>query len=133
MDDFCLAMDNHFTLMKVIAKLCEIGVKIVGTLHARMGWPLKELSNVTQQDANSNDIFWTVGDFGTPVAWWMDNVLVLCVTTLHKVGEIVERLRKYPRATVKNKLHSAKVWGDKGKKHIFIPTFINDYNHWMCR
>eukprot|EP00957_Ditylum_brightwellii_P111821 8528786-Ditylum_brightwellii.AAC.1 len=62
----------------------------------------------------------------------MDNGLVLCMNTLHRVGEIVERLKKCPRTTVKNKLHVTKVWDDKGKKHIFIPTLINDYNHWMC-
>eukprot|EP00957_Ditylum_brightwellii_P003809 289421-Ditylum_brightwellii.AAC.1 len=62
----------------------------------------------------------------------MDNGLVLCVTTLHDVGEILERLRKRPRTIVKNKQHIMKVWGDGGKKHIFISTLINDYNHWMC-
>eukprot|EP00957_Ditylum_brightwellii_P172779 13153505-Ditylum_brightwellii.AAC.2 len=77
--------------------------------------------------------FWTVDEFGTLVAWWMDNGLVFCVTTLSKLEEIVERLMKCPRTTVKNKLHVAKVWGDKGNTHIFIPTLIDDYNHWMCR
>eukprot|EP00957_Ditylum_brightwellii_P100473 7658487-Ditylum_brightwellii.AAC.1 len=132
MDAFCLAMDNYFTLLKVIAKLHKIGVGIVGTVRARRGWPPKELSNAIQQDANFNNLFWTVDVFGILVVQWMDNGFVLCVTTLHKVGEIVERLRKCPRTAVKNKLHAAKVWGDKGKKHIFISTLIDDYNHWMC-
>eukprot|EP00957_Ditylum_brightwellii_P086011 6544020-Ditylum_brightwellii.AAC.1 len=61
----------------------------------------------------------------------MDNGLVFCVSTLHKVEEIVGRLRKYPRTTVKNKQHGVKVWGDKENKHIFIPTLIDDYSHWM--
>eukprot|EP00957_Ditylum_brightwellii_P210880 15365512-Ditylum_brightwellii.AAC.1 len=108
MDAFCLAMDNHFTMLKVTTKLWEIDVGIVGTAHTRRGWHLKELSN-------------------------MDNGLVLCVNTLYKVGEIVERLKKCPRTTVKNKQHVAKVWDDKEKEHIFIPTLIDDYNHWMCR
>eukprot|EP00957_Ditylum_brightwellii_P146342 11142819-Ditylum_brightwellii.AAC.1 len=99
MGAFCLARYNYFTLPKVIAKLHDIGVGIVGIVHARRGWPPKELSNVIQQDGNFNDFFWTVNDFGTLVVWWMYNGLFLCVTTLHKVGEIVERLRKYPRTT----------------------------------
>eukprot|EP00957_Ditylum_brightwellii_P071916 5466095-Ditylum_brightwellii.AAC.1 len=68
MDAFCLAMDNYFTLPKVIAKLCKIDVGIVGTVWARRGWLPKELSNVTQQDTNFNVFFWTVDDFGTFVA-----------------------------------------------------------------
>eukprot|EP00957_Ditylum_brightwellii_P060062 4560908-Ditylum_brightwellii.AAC.1 len=59
----------------------------------------------------------------------MDNGLVLCVTTLHKVRGIVERLRKHPRTAVKNTQHNAKVWSGKGKKHIFINTLIDYYNH----
>eukprot|EP00957_Ditylum_brightwellii_P155563 11841517-Ditylum_brightwellii.AAC.1 len=65
MDVFCLEMDKYFTWLKVTAKLCKIGVGIVGTVCARRGWLAKELSNVTQQDANFNNFFWTVNDFGT--------------------------------------------------------------------
>eukprot|EP00957_Ditylum_brightwellii_P037467 2833832-Ditylum_brightwellii.AAC.1 len=67
MDAFRLAMDNYFTLPKVIAKLRKISFGIVGTACARRGWPLKELSNVTQQDVNFNYFSWTVNDFGTLV------------------------------------------------------------------
>eukprot|EP00957_Ditylum_brightwellii_P044780 3397046-Ditylum_brightwellii.AAC.1 len=83
MDAVCLAMDNYFILPKVIAKLCKIGVEIVGTMCARRGWPLKELNNVMQQDANFTDFFWTVDDFSTLVTQWIDNGLILFVTTLH--------------------------------------------------
>eukprot|EP00957_Ditylum_brightwellii_P191339 14568899-Ditylum_brightwellii.AAC.1 len=48
MDAFCLAMDKYFTLPKVIGKLCDIGIGIVGTAQARRGWPPKELSNIAQ-------------------------------------------------------------------------------------
>eukprot|EP00957_Ditylum_brightwellii_P125504 9566480-Ditylum_brightwellii.AAC.1 len=132
MDAFCLGMGNYFTLLKVIVKLCNIVVGISGTVWARRGWPSKELSNFTQQDAHFINCFWTVDNFGMLVVQWMDNGLAHCVFTLHNVGERVERLRKHPRTTVNNKQHVVKVWGDKGKKHIFIPTLIDDYNHWMC-
>eukprot|EP00957_Ditylum_brightwellii_P167518 12752005-Ditylum_brightwellii.AAC.1 len=62
----------------------------------------------------------------------MDNGLVLCVSTLNKVGKKLERVRKHPRITIKNKDHVTKIWGDKGKKSIRIPTLIDVYNHWMC-
>eukprot|EP00957_Ditylum_brightwellii_P119640 9128235-Ditylum_brightwellii.AAC.1 len=68
MNAFCLVMDNYFTLPKVIAKLCKIGVGIVGTAYARREWPLKELSIVTQQDANFSVFIWTVNDFSMLVA-----------------------------------------------------------------
>eukprot|EP00957_Ditylum_brightwellii_P101329 7721844-Ditylum_brightwellii.AAC.1 len=125
-------MDNYFTLPKVIGKLRNSGIGIVGTAQARRGWPPKELSNIAQQDANFNDFFWTIEKYGTLVAGWMDNGLALCVSTLHKVGEIVEKARKHPRSTIKNKSHVIKIWGDKEKKSIKIPTLIDDYNHWIC-
>eukprot|EP00957_Ditylum_brightwellii_P048665 3692944-Ditylum_brightwellii.AAC.1 len=31
MEQFCLAMDNYFTVSKVIACLCEINIGVVGT------------------------------------------------------------------------------------------------------
>eukprot|EP00957_Ditylum_brightwellii_P114050 8695905-Ditylum_brightwellii.AAC.2 len=43
MDAICLAMDNYFTLPKVIGELHDIGIGIVGKAQARRGWPPKEL------------------------------------------------------------------------------------------
>ena len=61
----------------------------------------------------------------------MDNGLVFCMSTLHKVGKIVLRKGKRPCKTGRNKNHVDQVWGDEPVKEIDIPTLINDYNHWM--
>ena len=35
MEHFCLAMDNYFTIPKIIACLCEMNIGVVGTSHFR--------------------------------------------------------------------------------------------------
>ena len=131
MDRFCLALDNYFTLPKVIKKLRDKGIGIVGTARARRGWPPTLLNNIQQNTAEFNDFYHMVDDYGTLVAKWMDNGLVLCVSTLHRVGESICRKRKRPRVTVKNKNHVSKVWKDSSTAEIYIPQMIDDYNHWM--
>ena len=57
--------------------------------------------------------------------------MVLCVSTMHKVGNRVKRMRKQPRKTVKNKNNIGKIWGEKGATNIYMPSLIDDYNYWM--
>ena len=83
------------------------------------------------EKSNFNDFFWSVDEHGTLVARWVDNGLVFCVSTLHKINNTVKRLRKRPRKTINNRRHVDKIWGDEGTKEIYIPTLIDDYNHWM--
>ena len=49
-----------------------------------------------------------------------------------ELKKTIKRERKRPRTTVKNKNHINKIWGDNGKVEVYIPTLIDDYNHWMC-
>ena len=53
------------------------------------------------------------------------------VSSIHKGGNIVKRNKKRPRVTQLNKNHVSKIWGDSGKKEVYIPSLIDDYNHWM--
>ncbi len=53
------------------------------------------------------------------------------VSTLHKAGQIIERYRRRPRKTLKNKAHVDQIWGQQGKVDIWIPKLIDVYNHWM--
>ena len=131
MKQFCIAMDNYFTLPGVIAKLREMGIGIVGTARFRRNWPPKKLKEVKPELANFNDFYHLADDNGTLCARWMDNGLVFCVSTIHKIGSIVKACRKRPRITNKNNNHVKKVWGDHPKKDIYIPKLIDDYNHWM--
>ena len=61
----------------------------------------------------------------------MDNGLIFCVSTVHKVGSITQRTQKKPRKTIKNSKHVDKVWGEDMKKNIYIPKLIDNYNHWI--
>eukprot|EP00957_Ditylum_brightwellii_P200932 15316684-Ditylum_brightwellii.AAC.1 len=65
MNEFIIAMDYYFMLPKVLAKLQDIGIGIVGTACFRMSWPPKELKNAAQADADFSDFFWTVEDLRT--------------------------------------------------------------------
>ena len=130
-DNLVIAMDNYFTLPKVIAYLREKNIGVVGTARFRRGWPGSELKSIKVEQANFNDFYWTVDEHGTLLGRWMDNGLVFIVSTVHKVGKIVKRLRKKPRKTGKNKRHVDKIWGDKGAVPIFIPVMIDNYNFWM--
>ena len=49
----------------------------------------------------------------------------------HALENTIERLRKKPRQTTTNKNHLEAVWGNDGCTNIFIPTLVDDYNHWM--
>ena len=132
MDKFCLAMDNYFTLPKVINSLREAGIGIVGTARFRgHGWPPKELRAITKEKVNFNDFYWMIDEYGTLIGRWMDNGLVFCVSTLHKPGKTIKRNRKRPRVTQNNRRHVQRIWGDQGATEIFIPTLIDDYNYWM--
>ena len=131
MTTFIIAMDNYFTLPKVIAKLREKGVGVVGTSRFQKTWPPAALKAIALKDAKFNDFFYCVDEHGTLCARWMDNGLVFCVSTIHKVGGKVERMRKRPRVTMNNSAHVKHVWGDEGKMNINIPKLIDDYNHWM--
>mmetsp|Transcript_17478 Transcript_17478/g.39451 ORF Transcript_17478/g.39451 Transcript_17478/m.39451 type:complete len:315 (-) Transcript_17478:15-959(-) len=63
--NFCLAMDNYFTLPKVIHKLRQMEIGVVGTARFRAGnWPPKELKDAGS-NAKSNDFYSTVDEFGT--------------------------------------------------------------------
>ena len=102
---FCLAMDNYFTMPKVISALRKKGIGVVGTSRFQVNWPPNVLKNIQQPDANFNDFYYCVDEYGTLIARWMDNGLVFVVSTLHHVGNIIKRARKRPRKTIKNKKH----------------------------
>eukprot|EP00957_Ditylum_brightwellii_P003109 236975-Ditylum_brightwellii.AAC.1 len=80
-----------------------------------MNWPPKKLKGVSQTNVDFYDFYWTVDDLGTPVACWMDNIMVFMVSTVHRMGEAVTRMSRRPRIMVKNKRNVAKIWGKQKK------------------
>ena len=132
MGTFCLAMDNYFTLPKVIAALREMGVGIVGTARYRSkAWPPNELKAISKESAKFNQFYWTIDEYGTLLARWMDNGMVFCCSTIHRAGNKIKRMRKRPRKTQNNRMHVDKICGENGAVEIYIPTLIDDYNYWM--
>ncbi len=126
---FIIAMDNYFTRPKVIAALSDMDVGVVGTSRFTKSWPPTSLKKI--KDAHFNEFFYTIDEHGTLVARWMDNGMVFCVSTVHRIGQTIKSCRRKPRVTPKNKTHVDKIWGDKGKMDIEISRLIDDYNHRM--
>jgi hypothetical protein len=50
---------------------------------------------------------------------------------MHKAKDWVTRVRKRPAKTSINNIIVRKVFGDKAKKELLIPSFIDDYNYFM--
>ena len=86
---------------------------------------------IKTKDCKFNDFYWGVNRNGTLCVRWMDNNFVFCVSTVHRPGKMIKRVRRKPRITNNNRAHVEEIWGKDGKKEIFIPVLIDDYNHWM--
>ena len=126
---FVVTFDNYFTVPKLMSKLRERGIGVVGTARPRTGWPPEEIK--MSSDATFNDLKWTVDKHGTLVLRWIDNGVVLLVSTVHNVEEDVLRPRKKPRRTKTNSKFIDVVWKDGPVRKLRIPRLIDDYNHWM--
>ena len=95
---------------------------MVGTSRFKSNWPPKKLKLINAEKVNFNEFFWLIDSYGTLVGRWKDNGMVLVCSTVHQVGNTVERLRKKPRPTLTNKSHVREVWGENGAVKIRIPT-----------
>eukprot|EP00957_Ditylum_brightwellii_P096204 7328626-Ditylum_brightwellii.AAC.1 len=82
-------MDNYFTLPHVIKYLRKNGIGVVGTVRMRKGWPPPGLHNIQARNCDFNEFRYLIVEHGTLVAQWMDNGLVLLVSTIHHVGKHV--------------------------------------------
>ena len=113
-DKSIVAMGNYFTLKKVIHRLCDNGIGVVGTSRFRRGgWPPAELKDgITAESSQYNDFYWMIDSGKTLIARWKDNGMVFVVSTIHKIGKIIKRLRKRPRKSTENKKNVEKIWGD---------------------
>jgi hypothetical protein len=53
------------------------------------------------------------------------------MTTGHRIEPKTLRLRKRPKKTASNTRITREPFGDNSTKFLSIPTFIDDYNHYM--
>ena len=126
---YVAAMDNLFTLSKVLSGARAMNVAICGTARARHGWPLKEYKNIF--DERFNSLYWINDKDNFQIQQWVDNNVVTMVTTMHTPDKTVSRVRKKPRVNAVNKANLNRIWGEIFPRMIEIPKVIDDYNHWM--
>jgi hypothetical protein len=53
------------------------------------------------------------------------------MTTGHRIEPKIDRLRKRPKKTASNARITREPFGENPIKVLLIPTFIDDYNHYM--
>jgi hypothetical protein len=53
------------------------------------------------------------------------------MTTGHRIEPKTFRMRKRPKKTALNAKITREPFGDKSTKILLIPTFIDDYNHYI--
>ena len=132
MGTFCLAMDNYFTLPKVIEALRKVGIGIVGTtMYQSKKWPPNELKAVSKESAKFNHFYWTVDEYCTLLGSRMNNGKIFCCSIIHRVGNKTKRMRKRRRKTQNNRMYADKILGESGAIKICIYTLIDDKNYWM--
>lgn len=71
---FVVAKDNYFTIPNIMPILLEMEIGCVG-------WPPAELK--ASDNPMYNDLTWFIDNSGTLVVRWVDNNLVLAVSTVH--------------------------------------------------
>ena len=111
-NEFVIAMGNYFTLKKPIKLLCDKKNGVVGTARFWSNWPPKVLKNLNT-GVQFNDFYWKVDEKGTLVAWWMDNGLVFCVSTVHRPGKTIKGSTRNRRLLCKTRATWRKYGGTK--------------------
>ena len=85
---FVLYLDNYFTYPRTLHALGQKGVAVVGTARPKRSWPPKELN--VPSNAVFNDLYYCVDDNGLLVMRWIDNNVVLLVSTAHRPHGSIE-------------------------------------------
>ena len=129
-------MDNYFTSIPLFSILRKENISAAGTTRpSSMDFPA--LLTVLRENWS------TKLDWGTTVAvvvdgvlciGWQDSNFVLGLSTVHTVHEassLVTSKRNRPGATSTNIKITREVFGDSPFKFLEIPSFIDDYNHYM--
>eukprot|EP00957_Ditylum_brightwellii_P051310 3890180-Ditylum_brightwellii.AAC.1 len=93
----------------------------------RKEWPPPGLYNAQSKNCDFNDFKYLIDEHRSLVAQWMDNALVLLVSTIHHTGKHVLVNRRRPYVTVKNKDHVLQDWGNNFKMEVCIPLLVHHY------
>ena len=128
-------IDNYFTSVPLFEELrsCQFGA--VGTTRPHSEFPseMKEIKDRFSKKLEWNTLLAKVVQ-NTLCLAWQDNSIVLALSNVHTVHiakDWVTRVRKRPAKTSTNGALVRKVFGDLAQMELQIPSFINDYNHFM--
>ncbi len=75
----------------------------MGTARSKQSWLPSRLT--VAENPNFNNLYYCTDDYGTLTMKWIDNNIVLMVSTLHKPNDPVNRVRRRPRLTATNRHH----------------------------
>ena len=153
-------MDNLFTTASLLAKLKEYGFGAAGTVRTTkttreeieeksgtaaqrqrlttkdvnrgLDPRLSDLKNVYQKQLEWGRLYTSVSKDEEVLEFaWKDQNVVLFMSTVHDGKILVKRQRRRPGKTSTNAASSRAVFGVKAVKDLFIPEFIDNYNHFM--
>ena len=125
---YVVTMDNYFTSHGTMRSLRKHNLAGLGTARAN-NIRAEEIKDI--KDKKFNTLYWINDADDYRIFRWIDNNVVMMVSTIHTGEESLKRARRKPRVTDKNKGHVRLVWGDNHTVNIKIPLLIDDYNHWM--
>jgi hypothetical protein len=109
-----IGVDNYFTTKEVI--LTSRKLKLQSTGRNRRGWPPKEIRDIN--DTRFNAIHTLPSPCGSyMIMRWVDNQVVLMVTTAHWGNEVVTRTRRHPRTNQMNKQRVQAAFGSEHGNH----------------
>ena len=114
-------------MMSIYNKVIDYCVDVVGTAKAKRGWPPACLRDVNEN--RFNFLHHTRSKSGKfNILRWVDNGVVLMVTTCHNPADTIEVVRKRPRVTMNNRANVRAVWGSEWCRKIEIPLPVHHYN-----
>jgi hypothetical protein len=128
---YILYMDNGFSTIPLFRRLREMGIGACGTTRINSAeYPshLKDETTLTEWNTVDGVV---VGNPEVLCFRWLDNNVVRLLTTVHKWQELTLRERRKPCNTSTNASIARKAFGNKERKAFYIPSAIDDYNHFM--
>jgi hypothetical protein len=128
-------LDNYFTSIPLFSELRACNFGAVGTTrpHAEFPKGLIELKARYSTKLKWNTLIAAVVQDVLCLAW-QDNNIVLALSNIHtvdKVEDFKETTRRCPAKTSTNGRIVQKGFGSEHIKDLQIPSFIDDYNHYM--
>ena len=125
--NYLVSMDNYFTYDRAVDYVVDKGMHVVGTAKVKRGWPPKPLADI--DESRFNFLHHTRSNSGKfNICRWVDNGVVLVVSSCHDPHATVTKQRKRPRVTQNNRANVKQVWGSDWVREIEIPAAVDDYN-----